>query len=61
MVHPRLHALQQHVEVTGVKAIILKLAHCIIDEVAELGEDEGDREVLHLIEDLFHAFELNEV
>jgi hypothetical protein len=59
VIHPRLHALQQQVEVTGVIAVILKLAHCIVDEVAELGEDEGNREVLHLIEDLFHAFELN--
>jgi hypothetical protein len=59
VVHPRLHALQQQVEVIGVKAVIFKLAHCIVDEVAELGEDEWNREVLHLIEDLFHAFELN--
>ena len=59
MVHPRLHALQQQFEVIGVIAVILKLALIIVDEVAELGKDEGDREVLHLIEVLFHAFELH--
>jgi len=59
VVHPRLHALQQQFEVIGVIAVILKLALSIVDEVAELGKDEGYREVLHLIEVLFHAFELH--
>jgi len=59
VVHSRLHALQQQVEVIGVIAVILKLALCIVYEVVELGENKRDREVLHLIEVLFHAFELH--
>jgi len=59
VVHSCLHALQQQVEVIGVIAVILKLALCIVYEVAELGENKRDREVLHLIEVLFHAFELH--
>jgi cell division protein ZapA (FtsZ GTPase activity inhibitor) len=59
VVHSRLHALQQQIEVIGVIAVILKLALCIVYEVAKLGENKRDREVLHLIEILFHAFELH--